>query len=567
METNGLDRLEVESGYHSAYNAVVQPERVFTVSRYFLRHWLPLLDPALAWLIVALRQRCYWNSQQSWCVVSQEQLGQDLGVDRRTVIRQMKKPYFGWFVQDKRRYRYDQKLGRKVQDRKQYTVFQDDPLTPAHLTGLAAVLKEAGLARLEEMPGEALIEKLEEAAKGAPALEMPEGVDRSVGAVVGYTLGAVVKGDVCGLCDRLQRRITCSGSPYLGTQYFRLKWVPLLGPALGWLVVILRSSCYHNRKTGEERHECTWRKRELAAALGQTRGYVFKNLVKAPHGEAFFSEVASASRWVTYRVVMWQDREPILPGDQVPPNEKYCHLEESERDILSPGNGRYCHLEESEWAILSQQEESQTGDFVTTEKHLLSTPEAPKAQQQKHSAVVVADSLPDNSVTNSLPDDSLREVLVGAGVRQPMLDRLLKQPGLTPQAARAWLGYARRARMSNPVGYAINRMLAGDEAPEDCRAREDVPPVERMWRAREERVARPAYEVAWEEALDYVGRRYAQLRKFPRVDFAPDDKGGGVVRVTMEAMQRAWVENRRAMRVLENAAGMFMEGWRVEMAD
>jgi hypothetical protein len=60
-DTEAEGPLELQERYANAYNEIVQPDRVFVATQYFRTRWVPILGPALGWLILALRQRCYWN--------------------------------------------------------------------------------------------------------------------------------------------------------------------------------------------------------------------------------------------------------------------------------------------------------------------------------------------------------------------------------------------------------------------------------------------------------------------------------------------------------------------------
>jgi hypothetical protein len=135
-------QFEIKGGYRTVYNQIVQPDRVFTVSRYFLDYWLPLLSPSLAWLIVAFRQRAFWNGQRDWCIVSQERIAREAGVSSRTARRQLSSAYMAWFLAGQARRRFRPDLGRKVYDISSYVVYQDDPLVPQHQAGLVALLAQ-----------------------------------------------------------------------------------------------------------------------------------------------------------------------------------------------------------------------------------------------------------------------------------------------------------------------------------------------------------------------------------------------------------------------------------------
>ena len=68
----------------------------------------------------------------------------------------------------------------------------------------------------------------------------------------------------------------------LVTDYFRRKWLPLLGPTLGWLVVGLRRRAYRNYKTGETRDgfRCTYN--DLAIESGVTHWRTVSRALKKP---------------------------------------------------------------------------------------------------------------------------------------------------------------------------------------------------------------------------------------------------------------------------------------------
>ena len=45
------------------HEQIIQPNRIFRVTYYFVDHWLPLLKPSAAWLVVALQQS-YWQKEK-----------------------------------------------------------------------------------------------------------------------------------------------------------------------------------------------------------------------------------------------------------------------------------------------------------------------------------------------------------------------------------------------------------------------------------------------------------------------------------------------------------------------
>lgn len=312
--------LKAVPDYRVPYNQIVRPRQVFTISQYFLLHWLPLLTPTSAWLIIALQQRSFWNHRQEWCVVSQDDLANDIGLTSRSLRDVAKRPYIDWFIMPEQRYRYDAGKGRKVRDWKKYSVYLDDPLSPEHQAGLAALLQNIPFFALERVLEELINQPIGQllsslsAGQDTPSPCLAKG---TVQAVAEFIFQTQLKDSHVQHCDELQRRIIgLSGrGPFLGTQYFRLRWVPLLGCSLAWLVVLLRNDCYFDPKTQERRDQTTWRKVELARALGQTPRNLL-NLIKHPHAGDFFEITDNTAQTLTFQVKLWQEREPLIPADR-----------------------------------------------------------------------------------------------------------------------------------------------------------------------------------------------------------------------------------------------------------
>lgn len=127
------DTFLIQEAYANIYNEIVQPDKVFVATQYFRQKWVPLLGPSLAWVILALRQHCYWNRQtgemRNWCLITQEELAREVGVTEATVRRLFKQEYADRFIIDvSHRYRYDASLGKQVRKQSMYQVRMDDPL-------------------------------------------------------------------------------------------------------------------------------------------------------------------------------------------------------------------------------------------------------------------------------------------------------------------------------------------------------------------------------------------------------------------------------------------------------
>jgi hypothetical protein len=500
---DNADDIALKPGYHTIYNAVVQPHRVFTVTQYFLRFWLPLLKPSPAWLIITLQQRCYWNGTRDWCEVSQERLGRDIGLTDRGVRKLLKKcPYASWFIMKaQQQYCYDPSLGRQIRDRKKYTIYQSDPLTPQHQTGLAAILSKTDIVNLEKtlhalakVPQEELIAQLEAAASGSRSPNLAEGTVR---AVVEYVFGIRIDDEdpLRQGCDNLHDHITILGQPFLGTHYFRLKWVPLLGTTLAWLVVILRNSCYHNPKTGQQRHTCTWDKKEIARALGQTPRN-FLNLIKHQYAGVFFEEIKREAGQISFQVSMWQDREPITPNDlEILARHNY-NLDLDRLDFWqnlienqekSSGRGKKVPVEAQEKSsgkrkkvpVDGRERSSARRKDVPVKSHEKSSGREKSSAHVKgknrKKFLTHEDSIgfPDTEKrqeqqTQPAAVPSLQTTLDNLSIQETTRSKLLANPDLTAIEVNAWFLYAETQEgLKDSRGYAIRRLLENDPPPEE----------------------------------------------------------------------------------------------------
>ena len=52
--------------YTQPYNEIVRPERVWKISKYFLRRWTPYLSANEVWLVIGARQLSYFNERRPW---------------------------------------------------------------------------------------------------------------------------------------------------------------------------------------------------------------------------------------------------------------------------------------------------------------------------------------------------------------------------------------------------------------------------------------------------------------------------------------------------------------------
>jgi hypothetical protein len=114
---------------------------------------------------------------------------------------------------------------------------------------------------------------------------------------------------VKGKPSRLQEKASALYAHLIGNgkticrQYFRLQWVPRLGPAAAWLILALRSRCYYRPDDDELRDIYTWPKKDLAAILGQSE----KNLIRLmahPYLPSFTQILEAKRHTLTIRVAM-----------------------------------------------------------------------------------------------------------------------------------------------------------------------------------------------------------------------------------------------------------------------
>ena len=332
--------------YGDLYNSIARPERKYAVSHYLRTRWAPLLGAARFWFVIALRQRCFWNGKQDWCVVDMETLAHESGLSLRTVNRIVaasdepaganeddgtdmaddRDGLVAWFFDKKHRRRYNRHVGRAVNAPNRYHVLLDDPLTPADQASLTRALRRA----LNDRSPEGTLMALQRLCERGPDVLYER--DGLVPAEPGEVLPGAFVFDLvelhCPLPDResalyaeiaraasrLHNILTRPEHVYVGNQYFRLQWLPELGPVLSSMVINLRARCYWNERTGELRDTCQASWSALAEELGCTSRQL-RNLRKEPHLSYFFT-ILHAGRGRApseFRVSM---ADPLTDADQ-----------------------------------------------------------------------------------------------------------------------------------------------------------------------------------------------------------------------------------------------------------
>jgi len=262
-----------------AYNAVVKPDFVFAIPTYMVRRWASILGATAFWLLVTLQQKTYRNPKgNNWCVVSRPRLAEAAAMSEATVHRYLHgRPYTQSLLCHwvrvpstetvRHRPRYRSRDGKLVQPPNRYTVVMDAPLAPVDQRGVAQYLLERGERpgapaevvepALRELSTRSLHQLLDLCNEHADRFTPPTSwrkeafyatvadVVRALG--VQMPIDARKRTEFLSLCSDVQNAFV--RQRYVGTQYFRRRWLPELGHKLALVVVYLRSLCFHNAET------------------------------------------------------------------------------------------------------------------------------------------------------------------------------------------------------------------------------------------------------------------------------------------------------------------------------
>ncbi len=266
--------------YTQPTNEIVRPERVWKITKYFLRRWSPYLTANEVWLVIGARQLSYFNERRPWFRAYDRTLAEAAGLHVKVFRRTIKKAIcegqgaISAFLQKSADPHYTRHDGVTKQTQTRYTIRLDDPLTPGDAEALAFWLRRNCPQRVT---AETVRLLLEEAAALPPrALQTP---DVSPAPLDGAGLPAV--SDVVAhvfpslhgqsawreAAEVLHTHIVRPELAHFETQYFRRAWLPLLGAGPALLLTMLRSFCYHNEEHGEIRDELSLESGQLEAAL------------------------------------------------------------------------------------------------------------------------------------------------------------------------------------------------------------------------------------------------------------------------------------------------------------
>lgn len=493
---NDTTKAVVTGIYLNEYDRVVKPQQRFLIPNYFIEYWVNRLGPTLSWIVVSLQQAC-WRENSDQCTISQSLIADEIGMERRTVSRVLREsPVRHWFIPDiedqkgivHRASKTYQPLPHK------YTVYLSIPLTPEHMAGLYEYFRQecpsATLTSIEQAIHKLLALNSREALTvleqyhcvATRQFETPLPLLELVEVATGLKIKDWPSARATDLEQKLSglhTHLTAIGDT-ICRQYFRLNWVPQLGSAAAWLVMALRSRCYYNPDTGELRDIYTWRKKELAAMIGQSR-YNLRLLLAHSNAAHFFKILDNQKQQITVRISLIQ--EPLLEESAAefwsrqPRSlaEMPSSLKNVEKcDITPSKNVEICDMTRAENVEfydmnVANNVEKRDNTPLKTLKNVTSLPEnVENSDTLKYYEESVLNVVENKDISTTKKDNDnpllpeLQDLLRQAGLSGAGLSRLLdKEPPLEPRKVKAVLLYA----MANNLGpgYIYNH-LARDAA-------------------------------------------------------------------------------------------------------
>lgn len=289
---DNLDIFQIHQTWTDLREARVKDGFIFRVSRYFIDHWLRLLGPKAAWVVVDLQQRCYL-AKADFCQVSLKDLCTVTGVNSTTTMQSIvDMPLMCWFFA--KRTTRQRRADKVVRGKNRYDLQMSDPLTPEHQGKLARLLTERlrdGTVQVHSLND--LIRMVSDLpllstlpSNDLPAWAMYEPLNLrqiilrvlSEAGIVGIQANLADEATLRQTFADAQARVTRPTQIALATHYFRTEWVHQLGTTNAWLIMILRSRCYWNKESGEVRDSCIISIKELADLLGASSRTVIRGL-------------------------------------------------------------------------------------------------------------------------------------------------------------------------------------------------------------------------------------------------------------------------------------------------
>jgi hypothetical protein len=503
--------LQLQGVYNTLYNSITRPDFKFVLTRYFIDEWVPVLGPSLAWLVIGLRQQCFWNQRRDWCIVDKASLAREIVLDERTIERCLKKPFSQWFVLEvAHRYQYRSQIGKKVRDKNRYHLLLDDPLSPRHQLGLTTLIRQMSVPATDTLAAAVsvvesilalphLTDKI--AYTGPIPADLPR---RTILELITetHTLNLATYANdervvtLDQLCAKLHNSIVQPNKIHVGWQYFRLNWLPLLGHSLAWLIIYLRRHCYWDENNGELRDTLVAYKKELAAAIGQTPRNL-ANLLENPYLNLFFTtgqaeldpalpdanSTVARNKPILYRVRMVD--EPLTPADQQRialdlrqqlNGDFYGRNPENGQLNMFPALNLLANRQNFAYGLVAEkmpdgeQKKSRVDNGLSEKLPQHAPPDIGKNVATLKDSLLLPESKQEQQLINqaaAAQKAALQSILDDLTVQEPIRSKLLANPDLNVAKVGAWFLYAEtQANLRDPHGYVIKRLLANDPPPE-----------------------------------------------------------------------------------------------------
>lgn len=329
------EELRVTPEVQRAYDAIVRPNAILPIPRYYLEKWLPLLGTSRAWVVLAFRQVAFVSRSSTDEVptcTTLRRLGRWCGLSHVRIHQVLKDAgYLTWFVRNPLG-----DLADRQSHRSQPTTFMvrsDIPLTPHDQARLSLWLDQRSpkddsdwLHALEE----ATLAKKLELPRNYPLPEISLTIQQLVYARRG--LDSPLPPSLDQACTELHARWVQPDRVSLATHYFLLRWLPDLSPGLGWLILHLRSRVYQETEApiGQVWIPRGWA--SLAAELGISRKSLSR-WVETDQARSFFHQRSDVQDPSSRRNILLVVRlsEPIHPSDR----ESYHQILQGQ-DLTTP---------------------------------------------------------------------------------------------------------------------------------------------------------------------------------------------------------------------------------------
>ena len=272
--------LELSGYSKNNIHKIIRPDLRFTVTRYFVERWIPVLglyangfvNPRRsagqaagrsALLITDLRQFILWNKGKP-VHISQRKLSERHRLSERTIRTLLAEPLVGWFIKAKPGAYYP-KDGKTLRSSNKYIVRMDEPLTPQDVEFLISIVEQKRSENPASAPKDILLWLLSQPRETLLASHATTAIKKTEL----FSKGTIHLLDVMQklfpeiqlgreeelLANRLETFMISPNDVLGDSKYFRESWMPLLGAGAGWLLFILRNKGYLNERKGIERNQ------------------------------------------------------------------------------------------------------------------------------------------------------------------------------------------------------------------------------------------------------------------------------------------------------------------------